>query len=441
MVRIFIFIFLVLLAGCKSEKKQPEFTSNDISRVITHMTDIMVHDITNPPLAARFFSYACLAGYEVVSQHNKDIPDLHGILNQYPDIQQIDSIQGYSYQLSALLAIMHAASKLQPNGPRFGAIEKKFLDSMRNLGVDDETITASKKYAVAVASRILAYAKADGYNKISNYPRYTSVKGDGYWYPTPPAFMAAVEPYFNTVRPFALDSASMYKPSPPVPFSSDKKSEFYKLMMELYNDTLNQEKRAIAGFWDCNPFAVQDKGHLLLALRKISPGAHWMGITGIACGQANKSFDESMKIYTTVAIGLMDGFICCWDEKFRSNRVRPETAIRKHIDPTWQPLLQTPPFPEYLSGHSVISAASATILTHFFGHDFTYTDSVEVSYGLAPRTFTSFNAAAKEAAISRFYGGIHFTDAIQHGVSQGAKAGEMIWQKMQKPVEKQLSGN
>ena len=135
------------------------------------------------------------------------------------------------------------------------------------------------------------------------------------------------------------------------------------------------------------------------------------------------------------------GFICCWDEKFRSNRIRPETAIRKYIDPTWEPLLQTPPFPEYLSGHSVISATSATILTNFFGDNFSYSDSVEVTYGLPPRNFTSFNQAASEAAISRFYGGIHFTDAIDNGMKQGVSTGEMIYQKMKKPVEKQLSGN
>jgi hypothetical protein len=165
------------------------------------------------------------------------------------------------------------------------------------------------------------------------------------------------------------------------------------------------EHRVIAAFWDCNPFAVQDDGHLILGLKKISPGAHWLGIAGVACKQAHKSFAESMQIYTMVSIGLTDAFIACWDEKFRSNRIRPETAIRNAIDPHWQPLLQTPPFPEYLSGHSVISSASATILSHYFGDHFAYTDSVEVSYGLPPRHFTSFQQAAEEAAISRFYGG------------------------------------
>ena len=364
------FIFLLCFAGCKTEKKAPEFTNNDIAGVLTHMTDIMIHDITNPPLAARFFSYACLAGYEVVSQHNKAIPDLHGKLNDYPDLQRSDSIKGYDYKLSAILAMMQTASKLQPSGPRFNDYEKKWLDSLRNEGLDEEVIIASKKYAAAISAKILGYAKTDGYSKISNYPRYTSINKEGYWYPTPPAYIAAVEPYFNTIRSFTLQSAAMFKPEPPVEFSKEKNSAFFKMMLQNYKDSLDYEKRAIAGFWDCNPFAVQDKGHLMMSLKKISPGAHWLGITGIACDKAKKSFDESISIYTTVAIGLMDAFMCCWDEKYRSNRIRPETAIRKYIDATWEPLLQTPPFPEYLSGHSVISATSATLLTHFFGDNF-----------------------------------------------------------------------
>lgn len=441
MYRFVAIIFFIAIAGCKPESKAPDFTSNNISVVMTNMTEIMVHDITNPPLAARFFAYACLAGYEIVSQNNKDFPDMHGVLNEYPDIKRNDSLKGYSYQLSALLAIMQTASKLQPNGPRFKEIEKKFLDSLLTAGADEEMIAASQKYAAAVSARILAYAKTDKYNKISNYPRYTSIERDGYWYPTPPAFLPAVEPYFNTIRSFTLDSASMFKPEPPVAFSSDKKSAFYELCQALYRDTLTDEKRLIAGFWDCNPFAVRDNGHLLMALKKISPGAHWMGITGIACEKAKKSFDESMFIFTAVAVGLMDGFMTCWDEKFRSNRIRPETAIRKYIDATWQPLLQTPPFPEYLSGHSVISSTSATILTHFFGDNFAYTDSVEVTYGLPARSFKSFKQAAEEAGISRFYGGIHFTDAITNGMKQGEQMGERVWEKMNKPVEKQVSRN
>lgn len=133
-----------------------------------------------------------------------------------------------------------------------------------------------------------------------------------------------------------------------------------------------------------------------------------------------------------VSVSLMDGFISCWDEKFRSNRIRPETAIRTYMDPSWKPFLQTPPFPEYLSGHSTISSASAVVLSHYFGDDFEYTDTVEVRYGLPARAFASFQEAAIEAGISRFYGGIHFMDAIDNGRTQGLQVGEWVLRKTRK---------
>jgi hypothetical protein len=420
------------LPSCKNKNKPRQFTNTDISYIINQMTNIMVHDITNPPLAARFFSYSCLAGYEIVSQNDKQYRQMHGVLNQYPDIKKPDSVQLSNYRLAALLAMIETAKKMQPSGKMLDALEDKLLDSCSIAGIGEDIIYSSKKYALAVSKQILAYAKADGYNKISNLPRYTPNNGDQYWYPTPPAFLAAVEPYFNTVRSFTLDSATQFKPAPPVEFNSKKGSSFYALSAAVYKEgvSLTPEHRIIAAFWDCNPFAMQDEGHLQYGFKKISPGAHWLGITGIACEKENKDFNASMQVYTVVSIGLMDAFICCWEEKFRSNRVRPETAIRKYIDASWAPLLQTPPFPEYLSGHSVISAASATILSHYLGNDFRYTDSVEVSYGLPPRTFSSFQQAATEAGISRFYGGIHFMDAIDNGRAQGLQVGDWVLQKV-----------
>ncbi|MCY7422825.1 MAG: phosphatase PAP2 family protein [Chitinophagaceae bacterium] len=306
------------------------------------------------------------------------------------------------------------------------------MDSCRQAGYDDETIAQSEKYALAISKKILAYAKTDRYNKISNYQRYTPANTAGSWYPTPPAFFEAVEPWFKTVRPFTLDTCNQFIPDPPVAFSTNKNSAFYKMMLLNYTDTLTEAHQAIAAFWDCNPFAMQDNGHLLMGVKKISPGAHWMGITGIACAKAGKSFGESMQIFSHVSVGLMDAFICCWDEKYRSNRIRPETAIRKYIDTKWEPLIQTPPFPEYLSGHSTISATSATILTHYFGKNFNYTDSVEVKFGLPARKFKGFLQAAQEAAISRFYGGIHFKDAIENGLTQGYKVGDWVVNKVSK---------
>src|SRR5215203_1028461 len=179
-------------------------------------------------------------------------------------------------------------------------------------------------------------------------------------------------------------------------------------------------------FWDCNPFALQQVGHLEFGIKKISPGGHWMGITGIACKKQKLSLSRTAYVHAMVSIALADAFVSCWNEKYKYNRVRPVTAIRKLTDRNWTPLLQTPPFPEYTSGHSVISAAAAIILTHLFGDNFSYTDDTEKEFGLPARKFRSFIAASKEAAISRLYGGIHFRDAIENGVKEGEQIGKFI---------------
>lgn len=431
---ILILVLAAWLGGCAGKaEKELRFTSGHISQVLDKMTDLMVQDVTNPPLAARFFSYACLAGYEVVAQHERTYPSMAGKLNKFPHIAKPDTIRGHHQQLSALLAMMETARKLQPSGALMEKFQQAFLDSCRREGLAEEKINRSLAYARVISQQVLAYAKADKYNRTSNYPRYTPSQEEGTWYPTPPAFFAPVEPYFNTVRPFTLDTCIQFKPVPPVAFSKDKNSEFYSMLDACYRqgNNLSKEQRAIAAFWDCNPFALQSRGHLLTGMKKISPGAHWLGITGIACKMANTDFPKAMKIHTTVSVALMDGFLACWDEKFRSNRIRPETAIRRYIDPDWKPLLQTPPFPEYLSGHSTISGAAATVLTHYFGDNFAFTDTVEERFQLPARHFTSFQQAAIEAGLSRFYGGIHFMDAIDNGRQQGLLVGAWVLQQVE----------
>lgn len=444
--RFLYFIFCCLVLSCNTAeeagKKNLSFTPAHISTLMNTMMDAMINDVTNPPLAARFFAYTTLAGYEVISQNEKEHKSMHGVLKGYPSLQKPDSLEGYSTELSSLLAMMETAKKLQPSGAMIDSLQTRFLDSCRRVGMDAIVIDHSLRYAKAMSKAVLAYAKSDRYNQISNYPRYTPQTAEGTWYPTPPGFFAPVEPYFNTVRPFTLDTCWQFKPAPPVAFSTEKASPFFKLLQACYEEGKDQpeEHRAIASFWDCNPFALQDNGHLLSGIKKISPGAHWLGITGIACQQAKTGFTKAVKIHTVVSIGLMDGFIACWDEKFRSNRIRPETAIRKYIDPAFKPLLQTPPFPEYLSGHSTISAASAVILSHYFGEKFSYTDSVEVRFGLPVRKFNSFQEAAIEAGISRFYGGIHFMDAIDNGRKQGLQVGEWVLGKVEGKAMAIVSG-
>ncbi len=191
-----------------------------------------------------------------------------------------------------------------------------------------------------------------------------------------------------------------------------------------------KEQNEIANFWDCNPFKVNIKGHVMYATKKISPNGHWMNITRLVCNKAGADALQSAEAYACLSVALADCFISCLDEKFRSKVVRPETYINQYIDVDWVPTLQTPPFPEYTSGHSVISAAASVVLTKLFGDHFSFTDSTESEFDLPVRSFTSFKQAAKEAAISRFYGGIHYMPAINNGLSEGEKIGLFITKKV-----------
>ena len=168
----------------------------------------------------------------------------------------------------------------------------------------------------------------------------------------------------------------------------------------------------------------------MFATKKITPGAHWIGITKIACRKNELDFNSTVNAYTKTSIGIFEAFISCWDEKYRSNLIRPETLINKHFDDSWKPILQTPPFPEYTSGHSVVSGCASTVLTSIFGDNYQFDDDTEIPYGLPVRSFESFNKAADEAAVSRLFGGIHYRAAIDVGLEQGRQLGQFVVEKL-----------
>ena len=191
-------------------------------------------------------------------------------------------------------------------------------------------------------------------------------------------------------------------------------------------NSLTEEQKGIADFWDDNPFKLNVSGHVMFATKKFSPPGHWMNIVGIAAKKANADFSTTVAAYASTAIALYDAFISCWDEKFRSNLVRPETVINKHISTNWQPYIQTPPFPSHTSGHATISAAAAETMTYWFGDKLSFIDTSSLEFGISSRPIISFREAAKEAAMSRLYGGIHYRFDNEHGTEAGRQIGEYI---------------
>jgi len=397
------------------------------------LSEVMLHDVANPPAASRFYAYALLGAYETAFFAKGQLPDINLRLKTNPGIRPPAPPKNFNLSFCANYAMLDIGRQLMPSGVLLKEKQKKLIDHFTgNKTISQRSIAEHVQYAQAIASQVVQYARADDYNKLSTYTRYTPSKEEGHWYPTPPEYMGAIEPRWKTVRPFFLDSANQFAPAPPTVFSKDSSSAFFKLMREVYDigNNVTVEQRKAASFWDCNPFAVTYSGHMAIGLKKISPGGHWMGITGIACKKAAISLDSAILVHTLVALTLHDAFISCWQEKYQSDRIRPETAINKLLNSSWRPILQTPPFPEYTSGLSVASSSVAVVLTRLLGDNFSFTDTSEIYFGLPERNFTSFYQAADEAALSRLYGGIHFRDACQEGVAQGKKIGELVISKL-----------
>lgn len=394
---------------------------------VFHLSEVMLHDGTNPPAASRVYAYAMLGAYEAATLAKGRSPVLNTKMKTDPEIRLVSVPRTIDVSFCANYAMLEVGRALMPSGNMLEEKKRNLVEYFKTTKkYTDREMVQQVRFSMEVAGQVIAYARRDGYNKLSTYTRYTPKKGEGFWYPTPPAYMGAVEPRWETVRPFFMDSASQFTPAPPAPFSKDPASSFYTQMKEVYDvsHSLTDEQLAIAKFWDCNPFAVAFSGHVAIGLKKISPGGHWMGITGIVCKKAGLSLDSAIFVHTVAATTMHDAFISCWNEKFRSDRIRPETAINKYLDSEWRPLLQTPPFPEYSSGHSVVSSSVSVVLTYMLGANFSFTDTSEIYFGLPERHFDSFQQAADEAAMSRLYGGIHFRDACEQGVAQGRRVGQ-----------------
>ncbi|WP_296699054.1 vanadium-dependent haloperoxidase [Algoriphagus sp.] len=400
-----------------------------------HITEVMVTDVASPPVAARIYAYSNLASYLVMKSQ--------GSIFRYEDIIETSYLKNYEWNIEnnpvtspefvGILAMLKVGQAIMPSGYLLEEKQKEWIEkALKDKIIRKKTLQSHIDFATEVATKVMEVAKKDGYLQLSTLTRYTPQKGEGFWYPTPPAYIAAVEPEWKTIKPFFIENLDDFDPAPMAPFDMKEGSSFHKQLMEVYNTTneLNEERKLIANFWDCNPFKVEFSGHMAIGVKKISPGGHWIGITGIAAQKANLSFAETAYVHALVGLTLHDAFISCWKAKYDTDRIRPETVINQKMDQRWKPLLQTPPFPEYTSGHSVISRASAVVLTGYFGDNFEFIDSSETYFGLPERSFKSFLLASEEAAISRLYGGIHFRDAIEEGVKQGEQIGDMIWSKV-----------
>lgn len=416
---------LLLLNTAKAQYKDAAVAA----KCMQALTDVMMHDISSPLIASRDYAYTMIAFYEAARFADPAYRSYAGQLNGLSSLPMPDANQPYDWQIAGTTAFHTVATALVFSKDIFQADWSKLEKEFAKRPVAKEVYKRSLDFGKAIGEKIIEWSKADNYGRTRTLPRFTPSKEPGSWQQTAPDYMEAIEPYWNQIRPMVLDKPDQFEIAAPVPYKSPA---FMNACQEVYNTkkNLTKEQNWIANFWDCNPFATRTVGHLMYSIKKISPGGHWMGITRVAVTKTKQPLVPALAAYSMVSVALFDAFIACWDVKYKVNYIRPVTAIQTLMEPNWDPILQTPPFPEYPSGHSVISNASAVVLTGLFGENFAYLDNVEKPYGVENRSFHSFYDAAAEAAISRMYGGIHFREAIENGSALGKKIGAYVAEKV-----------
>lgn len=374
----------------------------------------------SPPVASRAIGYAGVTLYESVVGGMNDHRSLASLLESLPPLPSVGHNRAYHWPTAANAALAELLRLLFPTAPpaHLAAIDELEAGHVAAVppGIRDRSIVHGQAIARTIFTWSITDGGHEGYHR--NFSAdYAPPVGPGLWEPTPPTFQPALQPWWGSNRPFLSVQSDACAPAPPITYSSDPASSWFAEADEVYRTVngVTSEQLATAEFWSDDPG------------RTATPPGHSISIVTQVLRRRSSSLADAAEAYARVGIAVSDAFIGCWQLKYRYNVVRPITFIRAHIDAGWgDPLpLVTPPFPEYTSGHSVQSAASATVLTGLFG-DVGFVDHTHDERGMPARAFTSFDHAAEEAAISRLYGGIHFRAAIERGLEQGRCIGARV---------------
>lgn len=404
--------------------------AQDKAAVLHQLNSLLINtvmvDLFTPPVASRIYTYPNIAFYECIRLDDPSLQTFSGRLN---GLGKLPAAAGnIDYFVAAAVSFSYVAQNLVGTEMKMETWRQHFIDSILYNKSNAELIKNSLLYGKLVADSIFAWVKRDNYNQSRGMPRFTVSNEAGTWQPTPVDYAQAIEPHWKTIRPLTLESSSQFSPKEKLEYSLKKNTPFYKSMMEVYETVKNLDtvQKAIAKYWDDNPNVSVNMGHLNYFIHKISPGGHWLMIAKQACEDKNETVSRASLAYTLTSIAVFDGFISCWDEKYKTNLVRPITVINDHVDKNWQPYIQTPPFPEFTSGHGVISNAAAAVLTGLFGDDYAFTDATEIPFGNDTRSFKSFYEAATEVSWSRVYGGIHYPATARISITQGKDVGNHV---------------
>jgi membrane-associated phospholipid phosphatase len=373
----------------------------------------------SPPPPSRLYSYSCITLYECVAPGIQYSRSLGGQLKNMPAMPTINNTLEYDWP-SVIAAAMPPVingvhDTLYPNAVKLVQDHYNAVLQERGGVVSQEVIDRSLAFGTAIANKILEWASTDNYAETRHmtYVPPPRSQNPANWEPINPGDHAN-EPYWGTLRTFIVPDANTFFSINHPAFSTVSGSDFYTAANELVtiSQNLTAEQKRIANFWN-------DK------IRTGTPSGHWVSIMSQIARLKNIKLDKAVQMYALMGPAMHDGFIVCWNAKYRYNILRPQSYIRDYIDPNWNPYLITPSFPAYPSGHSSLSGACAEIMTQIFGN-VPFTDITHQLIGLPNRSFTTFNQVAEEAAFSRLYGGIHYRFDSENGLAGGHILGRYI---------------
>jgi hypothetical protein len=427
-VLIFVFSFSILMGTAKTNagttsRAAAELDASVATRWMELLYNCVRDESFSPPVAARIYGYSGVALYQAVLPGMPGNKPLIGQLRDMPDMPAPDSSAVYDWSSSANGALYAVIDGMMPNASDFtrqqiaGLRDKLITERKQALSAD--VVDRSFAYGQSVGKAILQWASTDNIARIHEMKYDLPKKLDGsYW--APEADKKPVEPYWGSLRPLALPAVGMCDEPLKVNYNWTPGSDFWtqanEVRLTVYG--LTNEQKAIARYWSDDPHNTG------------TPAGHWIRIETDVAKRLQLKLDKAAEMYALVGITVNDAFISAWREKYEVMFPRPIAFIKRFINADWKSFLPTPSFPEYPSGHSVVSGAAAETLTDLFGV-VSFTDHTHFERGFPERAFPSFEAAAKEAAVSRLYAGIHYRVSIENGLKQGKCIGKTVFNSVQ----------
>ena len=368
---------------------------------------------------SRHFAYTGIALYESLVNGDNHYKSIAGSVNGSIGLPVVPQGKPLYWPAAANAAIAEMLRFFYAGNPesimRIDSLEEvyytKYSHEVKNATELDKAVT----YGQQVAATVINWSKQDGADGSST--PYTTL-GEGFWEPTPPAFAPANVPGWGNNRTILPGSIHNTLPPAPVAFSIQPGSLFYTMAKEVYDvsQSLTETQKAIATFWDDAPNG-----------KYVTVFGHWFSIFRQALETGHVGLMKAADTYLRLGVTMHDAAISCWKAKYTYHLIRPVTYIRKHMGfENWNAYITTPPHPEYSAAHATISSSAAYALESVFGPNYAFTDHTYDALGMTPRSFSNFDAAGKEAGLSRLYGGIHYRPSAEAGNAQGKKVGENV---------------